>query len=709
MNKTLVACRGTFFANGEIRIGALQFFDGETNAEAVVYYDTLLTTPAPNPIPIDINGNIPQVYGNKFYKVKQYAIKPTGTSFPADYDEILDFYWDASTSSNGVGSLSFVDTVSALKVLQPANGDSVGLLGYYAKGDARFRVFTFNSTSIDTPNNGNRIRPNGYGAGAWEENSSSVIYASDFGLIGTANANGNMAQLVSWCNGNGVTCVFDKGIYNLTAGSATFSNKVIIEDSAYFNVTGGEFTLALNGVFEVPQKSFGTTLFTLDVSASIYTNPSGLVPEIWGTTTQQLNKACAKCGASGLRIVGTKTLTDTSAFYRPSLSRFVFGNAGKLVNNATIDFVVHNVVIDGRSNEVGLFETSGSTFSNKLSIVKSAKSSWFEVGGESTEKLATALDVNCSLFVDNSLNCSNDVTFSSVNELGGTLTAKGTAIVSIAKCEGSKFLTRTGTAKFSGVQNVDHFILSDEAGIQCFVESNNASANFQGRTTGGNITLNGDITLYNMSHNGTINASFVTAYNCQFKQALTALRVDLFGCFVNGLNVSKYGGFVNVILKGCVVANTITVTSITTDQIDQFIVENCRYTGGGSPLVVTNCLANSRRSGSVINVRNNTPECFADDAVPVGAWAQSYIDTELTMIDDTAPADYNYPLNSKAFALTFPNISVKSGTRMLNSSFVLSGSVCDISSVTVANNEVKISSNSDLSDLVKVRVTGNLY
>jgi hypothetical protein len=712
MNKTLVPCRGTFFANGGIRIGALKFFDGETDAEAIVYYDKELTSPAPNPIPIDINGNIPQVFGDKFYKVYQYAIKPTGTNFPADYDFILDFFWDASTTSSDVGSLGFVDSVSALKALSPSNGDSIGLLGYYVKGDARFRVLTFNSTSIDTPNNGNRIRPNGYGAGNWEENSSSVIYASDFGLLNpSATVNGNLAQLVSWCNSQNVACVFDKGIYNITSGSAVFNNQTTIEDGVYFNATGGAFTLSLNGVFDIPQKSFGTTSFLLDVSASTHSLAGGIVPEVWGTSTlAKWALACERCGSSGLRIVGSKSIPDTSGTFTPNLSRFVFGKDGKLTfNNATgsIEISVTKIVIDGRSSETGLFDSANGLYIGKLNILTEAKTSWFENGGITDGGIATALSSSCTLFVNNDFTLSSDTTLGDVVAIGGVVTADS-CVVTIGSFSGDKALKALGAGYFIGCSNAHSYVLDSEATINGFIRSN-SRADFQGITTTGNIALPSSAKVFNMVHSGTISATYLEGYNCQFLGAITAQNTRLYNCSTVGATLSAVAGLVNHIWKNCINNGQVAITSLIADKIDKLIFETCLNISGSTPLVISGLLANSRQAGSIISVRNNTPECFADDAVPSGVWAQSYIDVQLTMIDDPAPASYSYDLLGKAWALKLPNIPFSS-TRLHASSFSeLAVSEAIGAKINTAFTVVFVGTSGALSDADPVRVSGNLY
>jgi hypothetical protein len=170
---------------------------------------------------------------------------------------------------------------------------------------------------------------------------------------------------------------------------------------------------------------------------------------------------------------------------------------------------------------------------------------------------------------------------------------------------------------------------------------------------------------------------------------------------------------VNHIWKNCVTNGQIIITSLITDKLDKLIFENCLNISlsASAPLVVGGLLANNRQQGSIISVRNNTPECFADDAAPNGAWAQSYIDTELTLTTDTAPAFVSYSLSSKPFALVFPNIDIVSGAR-LQASAVSTDAIYDYVSAKTfggASRSLYIYSKGVFVDGEQTRVTGNLY
>src|SRR5215217_1999988 len=101
------------------------------------------------------------------------SLTGSGTMTDEDRQRINEHFADASQHTPDeaptTGGMATVATMSDLKALSPADGDSVYLLGYYAPSDGGGGVFRYDPLASAMDNGGTVIQPN-VGSGRWLRN-----------------------------------------------------------------------------------------------------------------------------------------------------------------------------------------------------------------------------------------------------------------------------------------------------------------------------------------------------------------------------------------------------------------------------------------------------------------------------------------------------------------------------------------------------------
>lgn len=714
MSKTFNSPRGIF---PDSTLGVLEFYNGDTDVLDTIYYDRSLTIPASNPLSIDANGYHLQVWGNKYYKIKQYSrLDGTTGIFPDDFVYVREWFEDLSDLNTIRSSILFVDTMAQLKSLVPINGDKIILLGYYSIGDARVRTLVFDSTSTDTPNDGNRVRPNGYGTGLWIEDSSTFVDARDFGCIHpTLTTNSNIAQAVSYCSSENIELKFPAGVYNVSGGSISFDCPVSVDSGAFFNVVGIDiFNFIPNGEFKLPSGvQFGTShYFILDLTYSNYVLPEGASLEWWqAISLQHFKRAVERCGNSGLAIRGIVNIPDDGGAYSVSINRLVFHKSSSLDIDAsvgTFELDVYNVEIIGRQDEKGIFTGN---YSTSIFLKCDAKSSWFETGSYTQDDIVSCLDASKVLYVDNNIQATHDVDFGKVAQAGGCIDVQGssTTLTLSVYGYGKDLISISGSsARVIGCYDAESFKLDTANEVIGFIDSCNLSseiADFKGSSTIANIT-GGSWRVANWYCGGSVSVDSLNASNCKFTTTVTSKSTIASNCEFVTLNLGVFGARFNHVLKSCIISNQIVATSLVTDAITKLVIHDCINIGAGTPLDVSGLLSSVFAPGGYVSVKGNSPECYDDARIPTGAWAQSYIDIYIGVTGSSLTATYS--LSGKAWALVLPNINM--------SAFGLSTSNMHIATTPLyygshaSGSSLTIECNLVFSAIPKyTRVTGNLY
>lgn len=271
--------------------GKLTFKTINTSTLATVYTDLARSIPSANPVILDIAGRTPtqifyadaqyDVYAEKFNGIDPNVAPPE--DWYADNQWIVDGTLSASTAS----SYFTVDTITALRSVNPAINPTVSVLGYYAKGDCFVRnyLWTVGGSAVD--NGGVWIAHTGDSTGVWElQNVGDTMDVRSWGILPGRVANNNsqmsaMAAFMSTAINLSAVIFFPRGIYQVNSGSVVFYNTVQFDVGTSFKSTVGAYTMG-----------FGSYLINPNNGSFMSSGSSGaIIPDFFNDISQEVRVA----------------------------------------------------------------------------------------------------------------------------------------------------------------------------------------------------------------------------------------------------------------------------------------------------------------------------------------------------------------------------------------------------------------------------------
>ena len=325
--------------------GKLYYYSIDTDPSQLksVYADISRTIELDNPQILNAAGRTDtQVYlGEGDYTVRAYKFNgvDVNTADPSDWS--IDNQWNESGlttagSSGLVGKI--VDTIADLRLLSGTDGAMVSVLGYYNAGDVFVRNYYWDADDTASDNGGTIIKNPTIALGSWRYQSmSDVIDIRVFGVIPNRIQANNSAINTAITVTSPKTLYFPSGIYYVSAGNCTFSNKVIFEKGVRFfnNVSGGDpYTINVNGCFDFRMTTniqYGTLA---DVELKFTSN----------TVTGTINPLWYNCVYSTTPGVNTDT---TAAFLKmvrsvPTLNNYTIEITDRLYVNYAMNTIFIN-------------------------------------------------------------------------------------------------------------------------------------------------------------------------------------------------------------------------------------------------------------------------------------------------------------------------------------------------------------------------------
>jgi hypothetical protein len=710
MTATLTQPRGGFFKGAlPVASGWLYFLDATTLTPKAIYYDSDNTTPAPNPIQLDANGVVAQVYygvGDYIVRLYENALNALPI-FPDDYPLVREWFNAGQQQAVVSTTLATAKTMASLRTLAPVNGDQVLLTGYYSDGDKQSRMYHFVSSNTDTDNSGTRITPNGYSNGRWLMEEVDVIDASDFGAVPDSgiNANGSIGLACTWCSTSGQTLHFSAGSYPVVGvASQNITCPLILDQGAYFTVSIGTYTIKPYDTWSIGQGTHGSNrFFFLDLRNSQDFHAEGCDVTWWqgDDDIESFAVACTYSGISGLRIDQAQELGEPSAPTSVSVSRLVFGATSSVafanITNSVLITIGDVIVESTRPTEYALFIPTNGTLASRLLFKNAIRSSWVSAsatGDENVFGMSPSVIINNDIVIDGS-----SAPYGIVYPAGGTIKATN-CVVGLIVIGSQKDFLDCGTAGiFSGVYSADLYNLSNSLRVNGFISScvgAGVPASFRGiPVIIGSLALTGSSQIYDLflvgsittssllvmgnchitggivsttalsltscNITGAVTALNLTAKSTQFTLAVTANRSDLVSCdFLSTLNLSATSNSIIHTITACRIRSGIVLTGATSDVITNLSIDSCNFTGSTTAITYSGLLSTSY---TYIDIRNNIPRCKLDTSVPSSCVPQTKIDLDIY----TPTATYNLSLAGLAWAfvpsgLTMPSSVMATGT-----------------------------------------------
>lgn len=205
----------TYLDENGVRVsaGSLLVYKFGTTTLADIFADSEYTVPVANPFTLTSAGWAdPQLYANESVTVHVRDILGNDVKV---YDQIATVQ-----SAGNAGAIAVVDTIEDLRNLEPIDGALVAVKGYYSTNDCYVREYIFEEGSVLLDNGGTVITSSLLPTGRWIlKNDEDKIDVRAFGVIsGIDDVNSQMRAVQGWASDNDKVVYIPKGTYNYSAG-----------------------------------------------------------------------------------------------------------------------------------------------------------------------------------------------------------------------------------------------------------------------------------------------------------------------------------------------------------------------------------------------------------------------------------------------------------------------------------------------------------